>query len=147
MRPAGLGKVNLTKAKTLGLVSMALAGCLVGGGVQAPIAGADPTCSNVPSCVPGLDMDAATGKRCTAKGVDHRYVFGVDSSYSNTGSTFICVNDYGTGTQVWTPVPPLYGVMRAGELCRRGWSAQNTDGRPMVCGDSGRWLVYLTDVA
>jgi hypothetical protein len=108
---------------------------------------ADPTCSNVPDCVPGITRNAAEGAPCAPLGGPHQYVLGVDASYPNTGRTYICWWGGGTGHPAWTAAPPLYGVMRVGDLCQKGWSAQSTDGYPMLCGDNARWLIYLDDVA
>lgn len=132
-----LGSARLA-ALVVGLASIGLA---------ATPAAADPTCTDVPACVPGLELRAAEGKPCAAKGADHRYVLGIDASYPNTRNTYICARNYRTGVQGWSKAPPLYGVMRAGEVCRPGWSAQDVDGRPMACGEDGTWFVNLNSVA
>lgn len=112
--------------------------------LTAPAAAADPVCASVPACVPNLTIDAHQGMACAPKGGPQHYVLGVDGTPART---FICLKDGRTGAQTWSAAPPLYGVMRAGEPCVSGWSAQNVDGRPMLCGDNSRWLIYTSDVA
>lgn len=51
---------------------------------------ADPTCTNVPDCVPGITRNATTGAPCAPQGGPHRYVYGIDATYPNTGRTYIC---------------------------------------------------------
>lgn len=114
--------------------------------VIASSASAEPTCADVPVCVPGIALNAVRGASCAPSGKSHQYVFGIDVTYPNTGRTYICLLNSGSRSRTWADAPPLYGVQRVGDLCTGGWSAQSLDGYPMLCTGNGRWSIYLSDV-
>jgi hypothetical protein len=113
---------------------------LAGGFIAAPViaagnASGSPSSCDGADCVPFVAHNVAQGTPCIS-GVG--YVFGLDSSSSNT---FVC-----TIAGNWIRTKPLIGVRLLGAPCygNKG-AAQSPDGVPMACVGQG-WNQDYNDI-